>query len=154
MRAISEDKINSNLNAYQLLDGLRVVNHLCELLIHFSGYVFKSDSGLPLPARFAVHIVFRIILLQFFAISGISTAKWFVNHSKKSSSASSLVLRFYFERLAMIVPFYYMFLIFYFIFLVILNDRTALINFRESLLPNLLFLWNFFCTEKIVSRII
>ena len=147
----SNVKPKNPLTPYYLFDGIRVLSQLYILVFHYLALIFCDNQDISYPLRYALSFLVRAVFVFFFAISGISTAKWFVQNWKKTSSASSLIARFYFERLAMIVPFYYIFLFFYYLFLVVKGNSVILDNFTSALIPNLFFVSNFFGTEKIVS---
>ena len=130
------------------------------VIVHF-GFQFEDFDKSSIDNKIhLINYLSTLIARTFFyityALSGVSSARWFFRALKRSVSWPKLVIRFYFGRLAVIAPLYYVIIIFVNFYLKYLTtdsmkDPLAERECRESVVSNMLFISNFSRPQRMVK---
>lgn len=89
------------------LNGMKVLSHLLILALHYS-WLYNSEPeiyfNLPTQLFHSLFIILMMTFVVFFVIGGFYSAKWLTRNLILDSSLIKVWLKFYFQRLSMIVP--------------------------------------------------
>ena len=147
-----------------LFHGIRVLCQIYILCIHWNTlvlFVYRHTTfvhaivSFPPSKYLTTSLLLRLIFVIFFLLSGIASGKWFFRHFETNRFETNLRLisRFFLERFLMIGPFYYIFLfsyLFYVKYMVseTMSDQNVEIICSEAIVPNMLFIKNFYETSE------
>ena len=151
-------------NYLSSLNGIRCLSHLYVISWHFYFMLLNNDNNSWL---FSYHIfnyinsvvIPRMIFTSMFTINGICSAKWiFAQFNATKSSTLIVIAKFYYTRLSMIVPTYYMFKLFNLVYIDHLfvnqiRDQKVIDSCHRTLGVSLLFLSNFYQSGASVRSI-
>ena len=142
------------------VDGLRFFGQFYALFAHYVAvFVEDPDKALIEPPERSVSLIYLYrtanlyLMIINFILIGISSGKWLTQHLNKSPNTSRVISKFYWQRLAMIIPMTYIYYLLvsmanYFLF----KDLILTQKIWESLLPNLFFISNFVSIESNVRK--
>ena len=137
------------------IDGLRAIGHLYILLFHYNAHFFVSDEKLneiPIALIYFNKLILMFIFILSFVNCGVNSGIWFTNKIMKNSSFFKITIKFYFERIALILPMTYLYYIIYIVFISFSSNKDYLIKIQmKSFLSNLLFISNIVSVESNVS---
>ena len=160
---------NDNTDLCQFFAGLRNIiliftlfSHVPPVLFEFLGMDLNYNyKGVPMY-HVAMHfgsINMASMASTLFIMSGTASARWFFSYFKSNESISfkKLVLRYYFERVIYVTPFYYIFIFFYIYYIKNLvsdsmRDQEIEAICEKSVVPNMLFVANYMIPTDMVSN--
>ena len=140
----------------KIFDGLRVIAHFYSLLFHFScAFIISKEDKIPIILLHLHRFFSQYFSVIFFVINGIYSARSITNiMNKMSSQFPKIMMKFYFERLALILPITYIYYLIFSIIISILPNNYNLIEMqKKSFFPNLFFISNFYQIESNVNTI-
>ena len=143
------------------VDGLRFFGQFYALLVHYVAFFVEDpDKALteppvrPVPLIYSFQTLILYFLILNFILIGISSGKWLTKHLNESPHTLRVIAKFYWQRLAMIIPMTY---IYYLIFSManwfVFKDPIISQKIWDSLWPNLFFVSNLVSIETNVSII-
>ena len=140
------------INRY--FNGMRSIGHLYILFLHYltsNLEIIEKLKSVPVPLLHLNRTLVMYIFVIFFVINGYYCGRRITNKINKTSGNLKIFIKFYIERLAMILPTTYLYIL---AFMAFIHFRPGCSLFHlqmESLTSNLLFLGNFFSLESNVS---
>ena len=143
------------------VDGIRVLGHIYMLMAHYAGlFVEDPDKALIEPPVRSVPLIYSYLKIMIYllvlnyVLSGISSGRWLTKHMNESPHTLRVIAKFYWQRLAMIIPMTY---IYYLTFAMtnwfVFKDPIITQKIWDSLWANLFFVANFASIESNVSII-
>ena len=138
------------------MNGVRSIAHIYVLVAHFILYsipdIQEKLERLNVQVKHLITLSSLLAFTIFFVLSGVSSGRWWTKETSLQSSFSKISLRFYWERLSMIVPLSYSYyLTFTMSNLFIFRDIQIKQMLMETLLPNMLFISNYISIGKNVN---
>ena len=138
---------------YQTFNGMRAIAHIYILILHY-GMNFHNDIKsvtytLSVPFKHIFRSLLMYSFVVFFVLNGITSGKIITNHLNKSSQNVKIAIKFYYQRLMMILPLVYIYYTSFYILvkLIFKNQMMKKVMF-DSLLANLLLISNIFNVES------
>ena len=141
-----------------ILDGIRASGHVYSLFQHFlmTIDVINADTmeALPVQALAMIRIWVQYLFSFVFVFNGMTSGKWLTLNLSKDRSDLRVSIKFLFDRLSMIAPLAYLYLVtFGFVLFFLLKEPFVEAlgrNFFNVMQTDVLFLTNYLSTGKTV----
>ena len=137
------------------LNGMRAIAHIYILISHyrisFNEDIKSEISLLSISIKHIIRLTLMYAFAIFFVLNGISSGKYLSYYMNKSSNNFKAAIKFYYQRLAMILPLlYFYYIAFYILVKLVFKNHMLEKMLFDSLLPNLLLISNIF---NVVSNV-
>ena len=144
-----------NERIIERFNGLRSIGHLYILFLHYFAEFLnlnENSKNIGVPLLHINRFILMYIFVIFFVINGINCGRWMSNKIETKSNFFRMVIKFYFERLSLILPITYLYFFTFMVFIYSFYRSSFLLKMNmDSLLSNLLFIGNFISLESNVS---